>query len=353
MPALKAASEHSSFGVVPPGTFFTMAENNSGISRRYFDERYVRGALRAANVGAVPNYWGLSLDSPRTNVWLHIDFSFRGPGSASGVNGGQEIFGLYSGDNRVVFLRARPGQRQYYLSYTDTGGVVDLYGPITYTNERVQTFDIFVNIPTQTIQLYVEGTLVYSQVGSLNFAAGSISEMRITGRGTSGWFSQIILADESTVGWKVASAVSAPIMPFDPFSFPSFFEWSAHNGNNSLALQSYITNSQYDQGTFIASTSPGQKTTQQRAIPATPLSGPTTVDSVFFYGHASNTASSSINSWGWFLYRSGTVYNLTQMTVPKTGAIVSRSSRESVNPITGSPWTIGDFVDFDLGVISA
>ena len=330
-----------------------MAETNSGISRRYFDERYVRGALRAANTGATPNYWGLSLDTPRTNVWLHIDWSFSGPGSSSGVNGGQEMFGLYSGNNRVAFIRARPGLREYYLSYTDAGGVVDVYGPIAYTNERVQTFDIYVDLISQTLRLYVEGTLVFSQVGGLNFAVTTISEMRITGRGTAGWFSQIILADESTVGWRAAIAVSNPIFPNDPFGFPSFGEWAAYNGNNTFGLELYVANSQFNSGTFIASTSPGQKATLRRKVPVAPTSGPLAVDSAFFYGMATNTPSSAVNSWGWFIYRSGIVYNLTQMTVPKTGVMTHGSVREPTNPVTGSPWLIADFADFDLGVISA
>lgn len=354
MPVLKAASEHASFDVVPTGTFFSMAETNGGISRRYFDERYVRGALLANQTGATPSFWGLNLAAPRSSVWLHIDYSFNGPGSSSGVNGGKECFGITSPSGAmIVEVRAQPGVRAIYLSYYDPGGQVNLYGPVAVTNERVQTFDLFLDLATSTVQLYREGTLVHSTVGGISFAATQIGGMKITGRGMQGWFSQVVLADESTVGWRVAIGHSAPLFPPDVFSFPAFFEWAAHNGNNTFALSSYVTASQYDEGTFIASPNPGAKTTMQTLDPGTlPATGPQNIAAAVFYGVAQNSASSNANGWGWMLYRAGTVYNLPSFTVPKTATKTRNSAIVTTNPITGAGWSVGDFGTFDMGVIS-
>lgn len=360
MPVLKAASEHASFDVVPTGTFFTMAELNGSVDRKYFDQRYVRGGQLANLARTSAEYWGMTLSTPRTSVWFHCELSYNGPGSSSVTAANQEIVQItgpatssWPTGTPIVQISARPGQKQIYLSHRDGGGLNHDHGPLTIVNESSYTYDIFVDITAKTIQFYINGTLVYSSVGSANFLVSTITGARVTGRGMNAWFSQFILADESTVGWKVALVTGGPRITYDSFAFPTFAEWIAYNGATSFALQNYITDSQYNESTFITAQVTGQKSTVQEFNVAAAVPGmPTTVAAVVPYGAAKNTLTSQPTGWAWFLYRAGTVYNLTTFTVPKTNTMTRSNSVIATNPITGSGWTLSDFENFEMGVIS-
>lgn len=349
MALLKAASEHGSFDVRPALTVRGLHTFQNTTIKSY-DANYVRGSLELGVSGNNTAYWALPLTISRTDLWLHCDltliynYSQVTPViefvSETGVPL-VDICAKQSGSNLFIIVRSYDGTSYTVLS-TD----------IPMTHFQFKTLDVRLDM-LGTIEVYTNGALAWAQVAAISATSQFIKEVRWRCHRSIGtaFVSQCILADESTLGWKLRVMTKANFSGNE-----SFFEWAGTSGANRFALSIDATEVTYDESTFIQAGSANKKSTITPygffAPFSEPPGGPQSVVAAVFYGTMSNVPVGAVADTALMFLKDGVLTLSPALGIPKTDAVVQRSRIYPVNPNTGIGWVHSDLALFEWGVIT-
>jgi hypothetical protein len=191
----------------------SFATNNSS-AREYttagrFDSAYVRCAIQAGDASVNHYIETQPLPAAETDVWLHMDFIW----TTTNSNGGARWITLVNSSGTEVFK----------IGFTDTSGTIQAYywngsswvaktGTNTMTINTLYTVDLhlicgvsgsyelWVGPYNGTQAKLLEGTGLHASVDNVIKARGYNTTN--FGGACSG-YSQFVIADESTLGWKV------------------------------------------------------------------------------------------------------------------------------------------------------
>jgi hypothetical protein len=190
MTILFAGGELSAFSA---SDFTNVTEATASTGR---DTTYTRSAIVITN----PAAW---IETPvfasATTLWVHAEWQ-TGSASVSGVP-----ITFYNSVGTAVFrLNGTAGpvlQMQYWNGSTWTN-IGTSFG---YTSATRYTIDIkLVCGSSGSAELYVSGSLISSASATMT-AVTNVNKLRLSNTISSSYWTQIIAADESTVGWKLAT----------------------------------------------------------------------------------------------------------------------------------------------------
>jgi hypothetical protein len=138
--------------------------------------------------------------SAQTDFWFHCECY-----PTSNVNNLYYLKFVNSADTEVVRLKASGTitswtiQPQYLLLGTWT----NIGTPITINHTERQTYDIHIDITNGTLNLYLAGTNRISASATLS-GISDISYVRTASNNATRW-SQCVMADEPTIGWRLGT----------------------------------------------------------------------------------------------------------------------------------------------------
>jgi len=193
-------------------TSFSPSETVSGERVEQYDATYARCSLRTIGAPGTPTMMSPVFSSV-TNCWLHMDFS-TSPGTASVWVTHLTLFDS-AGVARVK-LQANSVTAALRILYDNGAGFVQAgadYG-INHHNRQTLDLQVLCNTASGRIKLYNAGSLVLDS-GVLSLTGiGDIARLMFSGSpslspntDTACYASQVIVANEPTIGWKLATFV--------------------------------------------------------------------------------------------------------------------------------------------------
>lgn len=287
-------------------------------SVRRFDANFVRNALYLTGGS---NYLTFSSDfNPVNEAWFHFDATF--------YNDATTIFAITAAGTPVIrFQAVNPYPTTQVHAWRNNAWVtVGSFQNVGGGQEDRHVFDIHVLAAVEGVcEVFADGTRIANITGDFSAAAGmsNIRGYAAAGNNNSATrFSQFIVADEKTIGWKLA--VNAPT------AAGSNSEWAG--------TFSDVNEPGINEANFIAGSTADAVMTFARAARAVPEgfkvrelavvaharigdgTGPQGVQPVIRIGGANYA---------------GPAFQLTTGFKPQIGHFTT-------NPATGQPWTIAD-----------
>lgn len=251
-------------------TSFSPNETLSGERTDNYDPAWARCSLRTIGAPGGPTMTGALFAAAVTNCWLHMDFSTTA-GSRNTFITNLSLFD--SGGTERIRLESNVMIPALRVMYNNGAGWVQAAADYGINHQSRQTLDLQVlcNTASGRIKLYNSGTLVLDS-GVLNLS-GIAQIHRLRFAGSAGLFpdtdvgchaSQVIVADEPTIGWKLAT--------FVPTGNGANTAWTGGFGDVDEII--------YNDGDFISSgtandvetftlTGPSLGTTQVKAVAVT------------------------------------------------------------------------------------
>lgn len=335
MALLRAAHLHGSYDVRPSGDviFYNRDSGN-------FDPVYVEQAILMRNAP-----YEVRLASPISECWLHLDCKIIPPvfGFPEGV-----MWGLYTPDgDPIVELR---GQHfNLTLAIYPGGSRTDVFGPVAYPSGLV-TFDLhakLVDTGLSEFELYRNGGSVFSISDSYVFPDYVMDTAKIVCGGPSGTVSQVIMADEPTLGWKVATVSRSTIA-----NFATQRDWASVPNQGGFAMSSNLfARDRYDENAFLSSTQSGARVNTRQNF-TMPASGPQKVAGLVIAATAEISAGGDVGAIAPTIEVNGVLSILNDFGFVRDGQIDMKSITSLTNPNTGGVWSAADIDDAFIGVIA-
>jgi hypothetical protein len=305
-----------------------------------FDPNFCNAAISTT----LTNRIYLDCKSDQTDIWLHFDMYSNivttpevGTTPVNGIP--SIIFHSSSGDEQFRFTIGDSNTSWYLLKTLDgvTWTVIDTVSTLTNSIRHVLDLHIKISSTVGRYELFQNGTQLRNFTGDTSCFNNSIRYVTMgSGSVNVKDYSQIILANENTVNWKVASLSLTADGGVTNWS-NTFAQVNSvtYTSNKSFGLH---TNSLSSNHSFVAS---------DINVAATGL----TVDSVWAGYRGSITTDSSVQGI-YPLIRSGGVnyVNSTKiMGITDCDEVVNKA-KWSANPVNGSGWTQADVNSFEYGV---
>jgi hypothetical protein len=190
------------------GAFIPSDTNVSESTSTIFDSSFARCAVRTMRT---TEYAESASFSALADCWLHFEMSSASNGNDTTA---RAVLTAYTSSD-TAFARLVSGgggaavmSLEYWngTAWTNAGGTITLD-----VNTRAQTIDMHIvsNSASGSIKLYIAGTERLDS-GTINLSSYSgVAYVRTTGHsvvGTTTAFSQIVVANESTIGWRLKTA---------------------------------------------------------------------------------------------------------------------------------------------------
>lgn len=193
MSILALAAENESF-VAVVGTL------TNSTSTAYMDTAFVRSANRILGTS---NYFHLIEPfTPASDLWVHFD-------EAAEPSAGYFPYGLEIGGTLVLRLLI-PAVGSMQLQGFKNNAWTNIGPLVTFglTRDDLHSVDLHVKAQADGVcELFIKGVLIIAESGDFTYLAG-INNVRFYGAAGntsySGYYSQLIVADEKTIGWKLA-----------------------------------------------------------------------------------------------------------------------------------------------------
>lgn len=337
MALLKAAHMHGSWDTRPNSAvvYHSTTEGNPD---------YVECALYMLNTD-----YALELASPLSEAWLHLDFRGVAGRATNGVN-----FGFFNDNTELFACYATAG----FSFFGNPSGPADVAfrtagGKLTGSDLApgpTRTIDMHLKIVdggVSTIDIYVNDTLLASYNEMFSFASPTFNRVRFQCAGTGCYISQVIVANESTVGWRAMTVTKDQIFnggtDNDWVGDPSY--GSGSFANNLCSKSSYNENNKMITGNISARTN----TRQNYQFPTT---GPTTIAGVVVAATGKNTPGSAINDIAWYHTNDGVFTFFPPFGITKDGNVHHGSVVALRNPQTNNPWTGEEIDNAYIGVVA-
>lgn len=337
MALLKAAHMHGSWDTRPSGSVIYHNTNSSN-----FNPDYVECALYMLNTD-----YALELASPVSEAWLHLDFKGVAGRAANSSN-----FGFYHDNTPLLECYATAG----FSFFGNPSGPADVAfrtaaGKLTGSDlpaGALRTLDMHLRIVdggVSTIDIYVNDTLFISFNEVFPFAATTINRVRFTCAGTGIYVSQVIVANEPTVGWRAATVTRDQL-----FNFGTENDWVGDPNYNAGSFSNNLcSKSAYDESTKLIAGSVGARSNTREAF-TFPTTGPTNIAGVMVAATGQNAPGSSINDIAWYHLNDGVYTFFPPFGITKDGNIHHGSVVALRNPSTNAPWTGVEIDDAFIGV---
>lgn len=193
-------------------TSFSPSETQSGERVEAYDSTYARCSLRTIGAPGTPVMLSPVFASV-VDAWLHMDFA-TSPGSASIWVTHVSLFD--SGGTERIRLQANSVAASLRILYNVGAGWVQAgadYG-VNHHNRQTLDLNVLTNTASGRIRLYNAGSLVLD-TGVLNLSGiSNIARLMFSGSpslspqtDTGVFCSQVIVADEPTIGWRLSTFV--------------------------------------------------------------------------------------------------------------------------------------------------
>lgn len=297
-----------------------------------YDSNLSRGAMLVTN-GSTEIYlpFGTSLSS----AWIHM-----------------RIYQESLTSGTYITLRNAAGTETEYRISTDASGfwTVARYKTASFTDlattssaaitaNTLQDIDIFYtrHVSTGVFQVYVNGVSVMNFSGDTD-TESAVAMIRFEGLTTNTRemnISQVIVADENTIGWKLAT--------LSPDGNGAQTAWT----NDYTAVDEFS----YNSADFIETNSTSQTETYTCSnINATYSTY--NVKAVAVAMRASNDSGSAVNDLQAVVRVSGTDYTSSNLSFTKDGTEQSKQNVWNTNPATSAAWTQSEVNALEVGVKS-
>lgn len=190
MTVLFAGSELTSFLPSDPAL---VLDNTATTAAR--DTAYSRAAL---SISQSTSYADGTLTASATTCWWHGEV-YIGASSAS-----QALITLFNSSAVAVFRLYVSASSTLQMQYWNGSAWTNIGATWVYSGSTRYTFDMKVVCGSSGVaEFYVGGTLITSGTATMT-SVTNIAKMRLSSNSSSlTYYSQVIAADESTIGWKL------------------------------------------------------------------------------------------------------------------------------------------------------
>lgn len=299
-----------------------------------FDANWCDSAIKVANNQS----FAIGVGGVHTDLWFHFELYGDSSGLAGASSDGTWLtFGITSSGTNNFYVEANMlnGEIEYkasrYSNFTNANTLASVFHPASV---NLATFDFNIRLDdggTDYCDIYHNGVL-FGTVSQSHASTGSVSVNSITFDNNdvncNMHYSQIIIADESTLGMKIAR--------MDPDSAGAH---SAFTGDHTAVTLPF-------DGLSISSGTIGDRESWNlSAYPG--LTSPTGIRGVFQTSYASLGETATPGGFEHFLRVGGTDYDGTKI-VPVPG--VQHITEWANNPDTSSPWDTADLAALIAGV---
>ena len=311
-----------------------LTSNHNSTTAGTFDSAWCDSAIKVANNES----FTIGVPGTHTNLWFHFELYGDSSGLAGLSSDGTwlTINCTSSGSNNLYAeANMTDGQISYrcsrYSNYTSPNSTALIHHPAALVRT---TFDFNVRINdsgTDYVDIYHNGSL-YGTISYDNLTTEAISVNSIVFQNydvnCNMHYSQIIIADESTIGMKIAR--------MDPDSAGSHSAWVGDH--TSILLP-------FDGLAILSDTITNRESWNLSAYPG-PAS-PTGIRGIFQTSYASLGESAIPGGFEHFLRVGGTDYDSSKI-VPVPGK--QHITEWANNPDTSSPWATSDLAALIAGV---
>jgi hypothetical protein len=296
----------------------------------------------AFDIDTTHNY-ALPTFTATTDVWVHYVL-YRA--NASGERIIWQLADGTNGDTNGCFRMRQTDATTMVLQYY-TGGAWTDVGTITGCQaDTLETYDVHINIGATETQYRVwrGGSSVlntstnnsdeFSNVDRLHLADPSSSSPN-TSSAQDTRISQVCVADEATVNWKVATLF--------PNADGTYSDWTGNYSN----IDEFDYNP--DTNDALKVTDANRKSTFDLSDVDASLSSYTVKD-VWVGAHIQNNAASTVTDMQFVLRTNGSDFNSSNVGITKDGQVYRKGYNWAVNPDTGQPWTIAELNALEIGI---
>lgn len=321
------ASEADSFSL---GTSMSYAHSTDG-SR--YETNLSRGAM-VVTQGASEIY--APFNTTLSDFWLHMRLYLENAPAST---------------EAIFYIRNAAGTEDEYRILENTDGTwsIQRYKSATYTTLATTASPMLVdagadidihfvrNATTGSITVYKNGVSMLSFTGDTDTTSlpGMVYFEGMTGTNNEMFVSQVIVADESTVGWKLAT--------LSPTGNGSNTAWT----NDFAAVDEFI----FDNTDFIETNTVGNLETYTTSGINAAFST-YNVKAVTVAARASNDSGSAVADLQFVVRTSGTNYTSPNAGLVKDGTEQSKQYVWNTNPNTASAWTQAQVNAAEIGVKS-
>jgi hypothetical protein len=303
-----------------------------------FDSNYSRAAISTT----LNNRFFLDAKSDLTDFWLHFDM-YSAAGAETGttpINGIPSIiFHSSDGNPQYRFTLGNGVNSSWYLLKTIDGTnwtVIDAVSTLVVSLRHVIDIHIKISPTVGQYELFQNGVQLRNFTGDTSSLNNAIRYINMgSGSVAIKDYSQIILANESTVGWKLST--------ISPTADGGIANWT----NTFAQINSIPYTNNKDTGLHTNSLVQHSFVASDITVTAAGL----TVDSVWSGCRGYMTSDSTIQGVYPMLRSGGINYINTNKILSVTdGSETVEKIKWSVNPVNGSGWTQNDVNILEYGV---
>jgi hypothetical protein len=306
--------------------------SNAGL---YYNNSLSRGTIRALKGEGDP-YVELSADA--SELWLHFEQKTQSyPGGPDTT-----VLKFMGNDGSYQIAAIRFGNAMGFYKSTDGVSLVPIVSgmPITLSTTDRMIIDVHVKIAASGgfVKVYINETLVHTE-GPTNTSTNgpqSIRYINLSSPGAASFYSQIIVADQSTIGWRLAeihpvvgsqnfSGWTGDYSALDDFTYSSTkTDFLSVNTNN--AVSSFETSDVHSSLSVM------------------------TIEAVVFCARALAETGSAVDNIQLGPSIGGTFYPSGTLTIGEGNGEVIVKAIFSNNPATSSPWNFTAINNMQIGV---
>jgi hypothetical protein len=285
--------------------------------------------LRSSNYAETPTF------STTADIWIHFDVDMSATSASGGV-----VTAFDGGGIARVRLYSSAGTSSTWKVQTSSDGSTwaDVNSGITIDSTARQTVDMHIvsNTSSGSIKLYVAGTLRINS-GTINLSGYSgVAKLQQTGRGSGlaseVGVSQVIVASEPTIGWRLGTLVM-----------------SGQGATHTFTTGGYanVDEMVYSDADFINSATAAQ----EELFTATPIPSFTgyTIKAIALYARAKNNASGP-TQMQLSLRSGGTTYHSSTKSLDVGYAAIGNIWE--TNPATSAAFLSSEIAALQYGVLS-
>ena len=325
--AIMAETEHTT-GV------FTGSMLSSGTYASTLSDNY---SMKCIGV----DYADVPLNQSISDVWMHAHI-YINQNSQGNANDFLQFINSSSGLPQIT-LRGNDVSPMTFSAYLDSGsGLSALTGSFTVPNTTEVDFDVHVKIHSTLgeISVYINGVSAYSYTGDTSTVNNNFDNVKISSYSDSTFYStnwsQIILADEPTIGWLLDTLRAT--------SNDSLGSWSGDF--SAIDEVDYTASSD-----FISSdTSADIATFGHNGYDTSIDTSTYVVRGVVVSSSAAIQSGSTVTDMSHAVKVGATVYPSTALGMTGGGVVDNNQTLWDTNPATSSAWTFTDLNALKFGV---
>lgn len=351
MAILAVGGEAECFEIPPPGDKVGVSGGYPGLSNNPVSDPVDSDFSRTSATFTVPCFLNFVDPQGARTVWFHFAWNAgSGPSFFGPAPGG---FTFMRDSVPMARLYRNPTLNRYFIQTTPdngvswvdrgTGFVVEYFA--SFRNWKRYTYDIKITFGT-LFEIYRDGARIDSFYGGWPTQIQTCNRIGIDIQ--DGYFSELIVADENSIGMRLLTAAASFGITTD--------EWDNSSGFPPNGNYATINEVGCDFETYVSCSTPGQS--QSLAFIYSPhnvnvFDGTWEVLGIAMAAVVQNIPSSNLNNAKFFLTDNTDQYYES----PLIGAVPDNVGRRaqfiwSRKPFSNTPWTYQDAQNLQVGIIS-